>query len=45
MQPGDVYHNYEDVSELMQEYDFKPDTSIEEGLSKFVDWYRMYYEK
>ena len=45
MQPGDVYQTYADVSELMQDYDFKPDTSIEEGLSKFVDWYRMYYEK
>lgn len=45
MQPGDVYQTYADVSELMQDYDFKPNTSIEEGLSKFVDWYRMYYEK
>ena len=45
MQPGDVYQTYADVSELMRDYDFKPDTSIEEGLSKFVDWYRMYYEK
>ena len=43
MQPGDVYQTYADVSELMQDYGFKPDTSIEEGLSKFVDWYRAYY--
>lgn len=43
MQPGDVYQTYADVSELMQDYGFKPDTSIEEGLSRFVDWYRAYY--
>lgn len=43
MQPGDVYQTYADVSDLMRDYDFKPDTSIEEGLQKFVDWYRTYY--
>lgn len=43
MQPGDVYQTYADVSELMRDYGFKPDTSIEEGLSRFVDWYRTYY--
>lgn len=44
MQPGDVYQTYADVSDLMRDYDFKPDTSIEEGLSKFVEWYRKYYK-
>lgn len=43
MQPGDVYQTYADVSELMRDYDFKPDTSIEEGLSRFAAWYREYY--
>ena len=43
MQPGDVYQTYADVTELMRDYDFKPDTTIEEGLSRFVDWYREYY--
>lgn len=43
MQPGDVYQTYADVSDLMRDYDFKPDTSIEEGLQNFVDWYRNYY--
>lgn len=43
MQPGDVYQTYADVSDLMRDYDFKPDTGIEEGLSKFVRWYRGYY--
>jgi UDP-glucuronate 4-epimerase len=44
MQPGDVYQTYADVSDLMKDYDFKPDTSIEEGLQKFVAWYREYYD-
>ena len=43
MQPGDVYQTYADVSDLMRDYDFKPDTGIEEGLDKFVHWYREYY--
>ena len=40
MQPGDVYQTYADVTDLMNDFDFKPDTSIEEGLSKFVKWYK-----
>ena len=44
MQPGDVYQTYADVTDLMRDYDFKPDTPIETGLQKFVDWYREYYK-
>lgn len=44
MQPGDVYQTYADVSGLMRDYDFKPDTTIEEGLGRFVEWYREYYK-
>ena len=43
MQPGDVYQTYADVTDLVQDYDFKPNTTIEEGLSRFVRWYREYY--
>lgn len=43
MQPGDVFRTYADVSELERDIDFKPSTSIEEGLGKFVDWYKEYY--
>ena len=43
MQPGDVYQTYADVSDLMRDYDFKPNTTIEEGLGKFAQWYREYY--
>ena len=43
MQPGDVYQTYADVSELMKDFDFKPDTPMQVGLGKFVDWYKDYY--
>lgn len=43
MQPGDVYQTYADVSDLMRDYDFKPDTSIEDGLKEFVEWFKEYY--
>lgn len=43
MQPGDVYQTYADVSELIEDFDFRPNTSIKEGLSKFVDWFSTYY--
>lgn len=43
MQPGDVVKTYADVSGLERDIDFKPITSIEDGLGKFVEWYREYY--
>ena len=43
MQPGDVMRTYADVSELERDIDFKPSTSIEDGLGKFVEWYKEYY--
>lgn len=45
MQPGDVYQTYADVTELMRDFDFKPSTSIEEGLGKFAEWYFTYYDE
>ena len=44
MQPGDVYQTYADVSDLIRDFDFKPDTSIEEGLSRFAEWFLEYYK-
>jgi len=43
MQAGDVPITYADIDELVDDIDFKPDTSIEDGISKFVDWYKSYY--
>lgn len=44
MQPGDVYQTYADVSDLMEDFGFKPSTTIEEGLSKFAEWFKEYYK-
>ena len=43
MQSGDILRTYADVSDLERDIGFKPSTSIEEGLGKFVDWYKKYY--
>lgn len=44
MQPGDVLATYADVDALIQDVDYKPSTTIEEGVAKFVDWYRDFYQ-
>ena len=44
MQPGDVYQTYADVSDLVRDFAFQPQTTIEEGLAKFAAWYRGFYE-
>jgi UDP-glucuronate 4-epimerase len=43
LQPGDVPDTYADVSDLIEQLGYKPDTSVEEGVARFVDWYREYY--
>ena len=43
MQPGDVYQTYADVSELEKDFDFKPKTTLEEGLTRFAAWFKAYY--
>ena len=42
MQAGDVYQTYADVTDLMRDFDFKPDTPISVGLERFVKWYKEY---
>ena len=44
MQPGDVPATYADVEALVQDVGFAPKTSIESGVSRFVAWYRDYYQ-
>ena len=44
MQPGDVYATYADISSLNQAVGFTPTMPIEEGIPKFVSWYREYYK-
>ncbi|MGE6244917.1 NAD-dependent epimerase [Psychrobacter proteolyticus] len=43
MQAGDVPITYADIDELVDDIGFKPDTSIEDGITKFVEWYKQYY--
>ncbi|BCC14776.1 TPA: NAD-dependent epimerase [Bacillus cereus] len=45
MQPGDVYQTYADVSDLINDVGFKPDTPIQEGINKFVEWFGTYSAK
>jgi len=43
MQPGDVPATYADVDDLIRDVGFKPATSIEDGVARFVKWYRDYH--
>ena len=45
MQPGDVPATYADVDDLMRDTGFRPATPIEEGVRRFVAWYREFYGK
>lgn len=44
MQPGDVPETSADVSDLEREIGFRPQTRIEDGIAKFVAWYRAYHD-
>ena len=44
MQPGDVEKTYANTEYLEKWINFKPSTSIDEGIKKFIDWYLSYYE-
>jgi UDP-glucuronate 4-epimerase len=44
MQPADVPATYADVDDLMRDTGFAPSTPIEDGIARFVDWYRAYTE-
>jgi UDP-glucuronate 4-epimerase len=43
MQPGDVKATYADILDLQRDIDFKPQTSLKEGLKNFVEWYISYH--
>ena len=44
LQPGDVVATYADVDDLINNAGFKPRTPIEEGVEKFISWYKQYYQ-
>ena len=43
MQPGDVRDTYADISAIQNDLGFQPTTSIDEGIPRFVEWYRSYH--
>lgn len=45
LQPGDVLNTSADTSELYQTINFRPETTVEEGVNSFVSWYRDYYSQ
>ncbi|MDR3465407.1 MAG: NAD-dependent epimerase [Xanthobacteraceae bacterium] len=44
MEPGDVPATYADVDDLMRDVGFRPSTSIEDGVGRFVQWYKDYHQ-
>ncbi|RIL97085.1 NAD-dependent epimerase [Staphylococcus equorum] len=44
LQPGDVPETYANVDDLFRDINFKPETTIQDGVNKFVDWYLEYYK-
>lgn len=44
MQPGDVPSTYADIDDLYHAVGFRPQTTIEEGINRFVAWYKTYYD-
>ena len=44
MQPGDVFKTYADTEKLCKQTGFRVETSFEEGIQVFVDWYKYYYK-
>ena len=44
LQTGDVPETYADVDDLVEQFDYKPNTSVEDGISHFVSWYRDYFK-
>lgn len=45
MQPGDVPATWADVSDLESELGYKPNTTVKEGVKRFVEWYREYFKQ
>ena len=43
MQPGDVPRTEADVSDLVEELGYKPDTPVQKGIENFIEWYKKYF--
>ncbi len=45
MQPGDVYSTWADIQNLIEITHYTPSTKLNDGIQKFIDWYKVYYNK
>ena len=45
MQAGDVESTYADTTNLIKDFDYKPDTSLKSGVANFIEWYRDFYNR
>ena len=43
LQPGDVHNTYADVADLVRDFDYKPSITVNQGVAKFIEWYKNYY--
>ena len=43
LQPGDVPDTYADVVDLVRDFDYKPSITVNQGVAKFIEWYKNYY--
>ena len=44
LQPGDVPNTYANVDDLVEQFHYKPATTVQDGIQRFVDWYRDYFK-
>ncbi|MCK5894517.1 MAG: NAD-dependent epimerase [Endozoicomonadaceae bacterium] len=44
LQPGDLPNTYANVDDLVEQFDYQPATPVEEGIARFIDWYREYFQ-
>ena len=45
LQAGDVLETYADVTDLVRDFDYQPQTTVNEGILKFVAWYRSFFHQ
>jgi len=43
LQPGDVVDTFADIEDLIKEFNYKPSISVNKGVTKFIEWYKNYY--
>ena len=44
LQPGDVVETFADITQINKEFNFQPTTNIDEGIKKFIKWFKNYYK-